>query len=348
MQWLADNPIEDEQQIAWIVQMEKDYRGIIYAANNEAVSSQSSSSSASARRPAWCIEKVMRLIHVSVEDNVRVEYAARYAADTREELDARSSQNMERVIPEQLIANLMNDREYEPVSLVLPDLHSTFAEMRDLLYDGCMHVDVTSDDVKVKMADLKVKLYKIIAAYNISGNGDGNSNLVDEDADWVPLASTDENYGHWDQNMFKDDNRSNFTFTFGEVPLYAWHLWDEFQMFATVLARLNTSQAASADSVSNTTSQVLNPRSSKKHKLNEKLEFISAINVSSHADMTSSLREEERQILDYEMCLLDEDDDDRRNLLNKAIKMGKDRARKIREVMEGIEEKRKSYNEEEE
>ena len=350
MQWLADNPIEDEQQIAWIVQMEKDYRGIIYAANNEAVSSQSSSSSASTRRPAWCIEKVMRLIHVSVEDNVRVEYAARYAADTREELDARSSQNMERVIPEQLIANLMNDREYEPVSLVLPDLHSTFAETRDLSYDGCMHVDVTSDDVKVKMADLKVKLYKIIAAYNISGNGDGNSNLVDEDADWVPLASTDENYGHWDRNMFKDDNRSNFTFTFGEVPLYAWHLWDEFQMFATVLARLNTSQAASADSVSNTTSQVLNPRSSKKHKLNEKLEFISAINVSSQADMTSSLREEERQILDYEMRLLDEDDDDhdRRNLLKKAIKMGKDRARKIREVMEGIEEKRKSYNEEEE
>ena len=48
------------------------------------------------------------------------------------------------------------------------------------------------------------------------------------------------------------------------------------------------------------------------------------------------------------MCLLDEDDDNRRNLLKKAIKMGKDRARKIREVMEGIEEKRKSYNEEEE
>ena len=121
-------------------------------------------------------------------------------------------------------------------------------------------------------------------------------------------------------------------------------------MFATVLARLNILQAASADSVSNTTSQVLNPRSSKKHKLNEKLEFISAINVSSQADMTSSLREEERQILDYEMRLLDEDDDDhdRRNLLKKAIKMGKDRARKIREVMEGIEEKRKSYNEEEE
>ena len=348
MQWLADHPIEDEQQIAWLVKMEKDYRGVIHAANNEAVSSQSSSSSASTRRPAWCTEKVMRLIHVSVEDNVRVEYAARYAADTREELDARSSQNMERVIPEQLIANLMNDREYEPTSLVLPDLHSTFAELRDLSYDGCMHVDVTSDDVKVKMADLKVKLYKIIAAYNISGNGDGNSNLVDEDAEWVPLASTDENYGHWERNMFKDDNRSNFTFNFGEVPLYAWHLWDEFQMFATVLARLNTSQAASADSVSNTTSQVVNPRSSKKLKLNEKLEFISAINVSSHADMTSSLRAEENQILEYEMRLLDEHDDDRRNLLNKAIKMGKNRAKKIREVMDGIEEKTKSYNEEEE
>ena len=75
-----------------------------------------------------------------------------------------------------------------------------------------MHVDVTSDNVKVKMADLKVKLYIIIAAYNISGNGNGNSNLVDEEDEWVPLASTDQNYGHWDRNMFhRKKNKSCVT-----------------------------------------------------------------------------------------------------------------------------------------
>lgn len=56
------------------------------------------------------------------------------------------------------------------------------------------------------MADLKVKLYKMIAAYNLSGNGDGNCNLVDEEADWVPLEITDSNFGHWDCTLFKDNN----------------------------------------------------------------------------------------------------------------------------------------------
>ena len=154
------------------------------------------------------------------------------------------------------------------------------------------------------MADLKVKLYKMIAAYNLSGNGDGNCNLVDEEADWVPLEITDSNFGHWDCTLFKDNNRANFIFNFGEVPLYAWNVWVEYKMFETVLARLNTSQAASIEHVSTTTLQVVNLRLIKKGKLNEKLEFISFINVSSHADMAGSLRKKESQILEHELrCL---------------------------------------------
>lgn len=75
-------------------------------------------------------------------------------------------------------------------------------------------------------------------------------------------------------------------------------------MFETVLARLNTSQAASIEHVSTTTLQVVNLRLIKKGKLNEKLEFISFINVSSHAGMAGSLRKKESQILEHELrCL---------------------------------------------
>ena len=40
-----------------------------------------------------------------------------------------------------------------------------------------MHNFVTAENIKEKMANLKVKLYKIILAYSISGNG-GNCSLV--------------------------------------------------------------------------------------------------------------------------------------------------------------------------
>ena len=59
------------------------------------------------------------------------------------------------------------------------------------------------------MTDLKVKLYKMIAVYNLSGNGDGNCNLVDEEADWVPLAITNSNFGHWDCTLFNNNNQAN-------------------------------------------------------------------------------------------------------------------------------------------
>ena len=51
--------------------------------------------------------------------------------------------------------------------------------------------------------------------------------------------------------------------------------------------------------------------------------------------MASSLRAEEDKILDYELRLIecDEDNDVRRNLLNKAIKLGKDQAEVIRDLI---------------
>lgn len=57
-----------------------------------------------------------------------------------------------------------------------------------------MYTDVTADEVKKKMANLKVKLYTIIVAYNISGNDNGN--LVNEDAGWEILEFINPNCGH--------------------------------------------------------------------------------------------------------------------------------------------------------
>ena len=70
-----------------------------------------------------------------------------------------------------------------------------------------------------KLTDIRVKVYKISSDYNVSGNEDGN--MIDEDAEWMPLEATDTNFGHWDRTLYKDDNRANFCRHFGEGVVYA-------------------------------------------------------------------------------------------------------------------------------
>ena len=73
MDWLERNLITSSQQhIDLFVQTEKDYHGVIFAANNKtSITSPSASlSSTSLRSAVLCMEKHMRLIHVTGEDNI--------------------------------------------------------------------------------------------------------------------------------------------------------------------------------------------------------------------------------------------------------------------------------------
>lgn len=116
----------------------------------------------------------MRLIHVVVEDDIRTGYADRFAVNTHEEVDAYTPTNVQQRTVEQLIADKLNDQSYKLTSHINPKLYHLFAEERDLLYDECMNIDITTDQVKTKLVGLKVKLYQVISDHNISDNGDIN------------------------------------------------------------------------------------------------------------------------------------------------------------------------------
>ena len=92
----------------------------------------------------------MWLIHVTVEDEVRVAYVNRFTPNTREEIDAQTSINVQQTISEQLIAHAMNDLAYNPTSRLLPELHDLFAKEHNLLYGRCMNKDITPKEVKKK------------------------------------------------------------------------------------------------------------------------------------------------------------------------------------------------------
>ena len=81
---------------------------------------------------------------------------------------------------------------------------------------------------------MRVKVCKIPSDYNVSGNGDVN--MIDEDVEWVPLESTDTNFGHWDRILYKDDKCANFCQHFGEVVAYAWDEWNRNNFLKLVFA----------------------------------------------------------------------------------------------------------------
>jgi len=148
----------------------------------------------------WNLETVMQMLHTTVWSMIPSELLHR----------AICSQYPSTV--QEMIANKMNDPTFNPTSLVDVELHDSFSEPTDLSKDVCMNVNVTTKD---KIADAKVKLYKIIYQYKLCSNGEGN--LIDEDADWVTREATDPNFGNWDRKMYKDDNRKDFLIAFGEV-----------------------------------------------------------------------------------------------------------------------------------
>ena len=157
-----------------------------------------------------------------------------------------------------------------------------------------------------------MKVYKISADYNVSGNGDGN--LIDEDTEWVQLETTDPNYGRWDRALYKDDNRADFCRHFGEVIAYVWDEWDRNDFLKSVFARLDLSQAATVDSTADT--EVV---SRKRKPDDNKINFMHSMNTMSLIELSRAQRAEEAQILDYEMKMMDYGVTSRPHLLLKKM-----------------------------
>ena len=111
---------------------------------------------------------------------------------------------------------------------------------------------ITGGHCKDKLADSKVKMLKVMNNWELSGNGEGNRNLVDEDAEWITLDSTDANFGAYTRNQYKDDNRKDFLSQFGPEILYAWKLFDINEIRQSVLSTLDGTQAATVDGVPET------------------------------------------------------------------------------------------------
>ena len=111
----------------------------------------------------------------------------------------------------------------------------------------------------------------------MSGNGKGNRNLVDEDAEWITLDTTDANFGAYTKNLYKDDNRKDFLSQYSPEILYTWKLFGMNDLRQSVLATMDGKQVATVESVPATEVTALHrKRMSDTHVASE---LISSLNI---------------------------------------------------------------------
>ena len=180
---------------------------------------------------------------------------------------------------------MMFDPIFKPMSRMIPDLHSDFAESRPLLHT-CVSLNMTVEHIKDRMTDSRVKGIKTIEMFEVSGNGDGNR--VNTEDDWVERAIGDDDYGHFDRSLYIDDKRKNFLGNNGTEILYYWDSKDRFGQLKLVFASLSKEQSGTSERVAQTdtlsSTQTRKRRTRNDDDDDERNQLVSSINRMVEAD----------------------------------------------------------------
>ena len=311
---LIANPIKDEDHRDYIIKKEKEVREIIRRSNQEAQQMQLSKGKRGKTPPGhrWNLESTIRLMHALILDEIKEAYLERYSGETREEFDGRNSANKPPSV-EQVIADQINDPDWKPDSFKLGSLHQSFKEELDLSYQGCVKIDVTEKKVRDKLADLKVRVMKIMRNFEKSGNGDG---MLADGAEDRPIRDvTDPNFGKWEPDRYKNDHRGSFLGDNPEECLYMWYIIDQYDLIQSTIATVDEKQGANSEKQS-VTEDVHNKRDSKKSKHDDDDEnspFVKSIRMLSYAELMNTKHNLSTKKDKYELQLFDLDPENGRD-----------------------------------
>jgi len=209
-------------------------------------------------------EPWLRLIMCACDDRAGEALLTKDMLLDQQQLDARNNDDRPQTFDE-VVANLFNDNEFEPVTESLPNLSSTFSEPIELPF-SLMPGEVTPEQVKSKLADARCRLMKVINRWERSGNGFGQ--MHDEEGDFVnPVNCGDQeneadpqdhekqvtdNHGHVIEENFVDgDNRQSFLWYHAgdkDFPLCFWHVLDSEGALSKVINQLDCTVAVDCDS----------------------------------------------------------------------------------------------------
>jgi hypothetical protein len=129
----------------------------------------------------------------------------------QQQLDARNSNTRPKLFEEEAAALFFNNSAFVPTALLLPSLHSDFADAILLCLED-MPRTITPEGPKSRMANSRTKLMEVIHCWELSSNGFGQ-HIVEDDE-----------FGHLTEENFMDDNCSSFIRSYHSHILYLWHL----------------------------------------------------------------------------------------------------------------------------
>jgi hypothetical protein len=248
----------------------------------------------------------LRLIHCVVDDSIKDGYRNRDMVQPgRMEIENRNSSVREENVWEK-IATLWNDEEFEPHTLILPDLHPyEFQTSEQLAFDKVRRLSpATPSKVKDKLSLMTRALRRCIDNWERSGQGEGGFDPFDGDDNIRPEFGTtrapDPGTGRQERTAFALGSRYSFFKDREIYLLYFWELLEDNQLFTSCMAILPDDVAAQ-DGASSVPSVISNaaekrsttPISSQSAEMLTKL-FIAAGSAFSEEDKKN--RQEEREL----------------------------------------------------
>ncbi|CAB9519921.1 hypothetical protein SEMRO_1058_G236420.1 [Seminavis robusta] len=289
--WLRSHPLSNTNDRAFVIAEEKKLFDLVVKAKLEKEEDKKEKAS-----PWVTPEPYIRMIECMLDDSIRGQFLEMHRLGERDELDARNSADRPETVYESC-ARLYNDKEHDVFSRCLPDLHFTFAEVLDCSFEH-MPGAITSDEVKRRWGDCRAKLIKIIAKWELSGNGFGQR--VEED----------DAFGHLGEEELQcGDNRANFLDSqTKEHILYLWHVSDDQEILKNVMCVIADSCAASSEACSSVAASVNS--SARKRKVDERaLGFFRAkmslaMHSMSRAAIWKELRETQEKLFESQLKVM--------------------------------------------
>ena len=252
-EWLEVNPIatdEDVQFLRATVASEK-------IKLTEAVQSASAEADILTGKSSW-IGKIpyLRLIHSLVDDDT-IKGAFLHRTDipsARIHLDNQKSVNKRPKTVWEMLAAKWNDPDFSPATEEIPDLHSDFVVSQVLTWSSVESLTpATPEKCQEKFASMGVKLKRIIANWERSGQGDGGILHDDEGSEAAEDEASPEGndrglpaFGSLNNRRRGAlDHRCHFVDYNQSYLLYLWHMLDKHSLLQSSIQRLDDSVAAS-------------------------------------------------------------------------------------------------------
>ncbi|CAB9524440.1 hypothetical protein SEMRO_1537_G280720.1 [Seminavis robusta] len=310
VEWLQKNPVSHTGDRAYILMEEKKLYDLLVKAANEKEDKKEKAS------PWNHPEPYIRLIECMLDETNREKFLAMYNVAERDELDARNSEDRPETIYE-AAARLYNDESHLVLSRCLPDLHSTFSDVLECsLNNDHVPSPITPEDVQRRWGDCRAKLIKIIAKWELSGNGFGQRHEGDDE------------FGHLGEDELQcGDNRANFLDSqTKEHILYLWHIADQEEVLKHVMAVIAESSSATSTSCASVAGSDASASARKRRKEDRELAFFRAkmglaMTSMSRAALFKELRELQDKEMDYQIKLLEASSSKMIDIYSKRVKV---------------------------